>query len=146
MRAEARQPKGASTGGQFTTRARTETSETVGASLYFHVAPDDARDSIAVHGLDHDRGESAYAETSLGYPSGNYLFSDPDAAAEYASIRAEEERDEYGPEARGYDVYEVRLGDENVNPDPFRDDASGLGVSAVYVETPVPATAVRPIT
>lgn len=124
--------------GRFAATARPEAD----VQLYFHVAPDDAADSIAEHGLDHTLGESAYADMTLDYPQGNYLFTDPDAAAAYAALRAEEERDEYGWDARDYDVYEVRH-DGPVSLDPFRDDESGLGTGAVFTERPIPADRVR---
>lgn len=126
-------------GGRFTTTRRAEAD----VELFFHVAPDDARDSITEHGLDHSLGDSAYADTSLDYPQGNYLFADPDAAAAYAELRAEEEREEYGAfQAREYDVYEVRP-EVPLHLDPFRNDESGLGTSAVYTEQPIPADQVR---
>lgn len=124
--------------GRFAATPRAEAD----VQLYFHVAPEDAADSIAEHGLDHTRGESAYADISLDYPQGNYLFADPDAAAQYAAMRAEEEADEYGPDARDYDVYEVRH-DGPVSLDPFHDDESGLGASAVYTDQPIPADRIR---
>lgn len=137
-----RVPRGAASGsgGQFAATHRPEAE----VELFFHVAPASARESIEQHGLDHAKGESAYADTSLNYPTGNYLFTDPQAAADYATAREQEELDEYGPEAEDYDLYEVTLPpDARVEPDPFRDDESGLGASAVYAPDPIPADHVR---
>ncbi|GAB2732512.1 hypothetical protein GCM10027273_09010 [Nocardioides pakistanensis] len=131
--------RGAPAGGQFAHRDRAE----AGTTLYFHVAPESAWYSIAEHGLDHTRGESAYADISLEYPPGNYLFTDPDAATAYAAVREAEERDEYGLlDAEEYAVFEVEH-DGPVTLDPFADDESGLGQSAVYTDQPIPPHLVR---
>lgn len=127
------------TPGSFAADVRSESE----ADLYFHVAPDFARDSILTHGLDHNEGEDSYPH--LEYPRGNYLFKDLDAASEYAQVRAEEDLAEYGLlEAATYDVYEVRH-DGPVEKDPFHDDESGLGQSSVYTLDPIKPTQIQQI-
>lgn len=110
----------------------------------YQVAPSVVADSMREHGLDHTRGEPAYPH--LDFPSGNYLFGDLDDAVTYATVREDEERDQYGPaEAFDYDVYEVEVGvDVTLHDDPFADDESGLGRSAVYATSTTPAERVRP--
>lgn len=103
---------------------------------FWHVASTEIRDSITANGLDHRLGESPFPHIS--YPAGNYLFADRGAAYAEAERRFEEELDEYGMSALPYDVWEVTH-TGTVTQDPFHDDESGLGESAVYVTAPIPA-------
>lgn len=109
---------------------------------FFHVAPDSARESIAAGGLDHRSGERMWP--GVKYPQGTYLFGDEGAAHEYREGRERHEQDEYGMEARSFDVYHVTVpSTAKLHKDPFHDDESGLGKSSVYTKAALPPTALK---
>lgn len=108
---------------------------------FWHVAPSDVRESIEEHGIDHRRGEQQF--DGIEYPAGNYFFGDEGAAHEEAERRWQHELDEYGPsDALRHDVYAVDV-DVPVRQDPFHDDESGRGESAVYTRAPIPPKQVK---
>lgn len=107
------------------------------STQFFHVAPTDYRESIAKHGLDYSRGEDNYA--GRNQHRGNYLFTHEEAAHAYHEVVTAHEQDEYGPEARSYDIYHV-TNPGKIRSDPFKHDESGLGKHSVYTTNPIPAT------
>lgn len=110
-------------------------------AAYWHVAPAEARDSIAEHGLSHEHGDSHFKDTDIwtDYPHGNYLFGNQEHAHAYRDLRERMDRDEYGDaDARDYDVWRVHpSGVREPKRDPYHGDASGLGESSVYTEHPI---------
>jgi hypothetical protein len=109
---------------------------------FFHVAPVEARESIEQHGLDPRKGEKVWP--SRKYPKGTYLFGDEEAAHSYREVLNRHEADEYGMDARSYEVWNVDLPKGvKTKQDPFHEDESGLGKSSVFTRRPIPPTSLR---
>ena len=109
---------------------------------FFHVSPEENRESIELHGLDHSLGEPQWNETVEMHP-GNYLFHDVKDARIHArnmSSAGEEGTPNYLGNSDRFDLYEVSVPEHRVSQvvkdDPLLEDAS-------YTDDPIPRGWIR---
>lgn len=106
----------------------------------WHVAPSRASESIEKNGIDYRHGTSKWR--GIDFPKGNYVFTNEDAAKEYAETMDQMERDN-GGDYDTHTVWHIPKFSGTIHRDPFEDDESGLGKFSRYTEEPISPTAIR---
>lgn len=111
---------------------------------FYHVAPQEARESIDRHGISHQRGYPKWEENVAG--EGNFLWNNLADAHTYRAMANRATKDEEAPNwedfsGQDYDVYEVSI--PNISKIRVQDDPEFE--SAVYTRSPIPRRFVRRI-